>query len=69
MDGGKPYNPEDWMPAFLDYLALALTTATAFSPTDTMPNSRPAKVLMSVQGLISLIVLGLIISRAVGILG
>jgi hypothetical protein len=69
MDGGKPYTPEDWMPAFVDYLALALSTATAFSPTDTMPNSRPAKVLMSVQGLISLITLGLIISRAVGILG
>ena len=69
MDGGRPYTPDDWMPAFLDYLALALTTATAFSPTDTMPNSRLAKVLMSVQGLISLIVLGLIISRAVGILG
>jgi hypothetical protein len=69
MDGGRPYTADDWMPAFLDYLALALTTATAFSPTDTMPNSRPAKVLMSVQGMISLIVLGLIISRAVGILG
>ena len=69
MDGGQPYTPNDWMPSFMDYLALALTTATAFSPTDTMPNSRPAKFLMSVQGLISLIVLGLIISRAVGILG
>jgi hypothetical protein len=68
MDGGKPYTPADWMPAFLDYLALSLTTATAFSPTDTMPNSRLAKLLMSVQGLISLVTLGLIISRAVGIL-
>jgi hypothetical protein len=68
MDGGKPYTPQSWMPEFLDYLALALNTATAFSPTDTMPNSRPAKVLMSTQALISLITLGLIISRAVGIL-
>src|SRR5436309_865121 len=33
MDGGRPYTPESWMPEFLDYLALALTTATAFSPT------------------------------------
>jgi hypothetical protein len=69
MDGGKPYTPDDWMPAFLDYLALSATTGTAFSPTDTMPNSRPAKFLMSIQGLISLVTLGLIISRAVGILG
>jgi hypothetical protein len=68
MDGGRPYTPESWMPDFIDYLALSLTTATAFSPTDTMPNSRPAKALMGTQGLISLITLGLIIARAVGIL-
>ena len=68
MDGGRPYTPESWMPEFLDYLALALTTATAFSPTDAMPNSRQAKTLMSIQGLISLVTLGLIISRAVNIL-
>jgi hypothetical protein len=69
MDTGKEYTPAGWMPSFIDYLALAVTTATAFSPTDTMPNSRRAKVLMSAQGLISLVTLGLIISRAVGILG
>ena len=69
MDTGKPYTPESWMPSFIDYLALAVTTATAFSPADTMPNSRRAKALMSTQGLISLVTLGLIISRAVGILG
>jgi hypothetical protein len=68
MDGGRPYTPETWAPGFIDYLALSLTTATAFSPTDAMPNSRPAKALMSVQGLISLITLGLIVSRAVNIL-
>jgi hypothetical protein len=69
MDPGKDYTPAGWMPSFLDYVALALTTATAFSPTDTMPNSHRAKALMSTQGLISLVTLGLIISRAVGILG
>jgi hypothetical protein len=69
MDAGKPYNAPFWMPGFVDYLALAVTTATAFSPTDTMPNSGRAKALMSIQGLISLVTLGLIISRAVGILG
>ncbi len=69
MDTGREYLPDDWMPEFLDYLALAVTTATAFSPTDTMPISRAAKTLMSTQALISLVTLGLIISRAVGILG
>lgn len=68
MDGGAPYTPASWTPGFLDYLSIAATTATAFSPADTMPNSQRAKVLMNVQGLISLITLGLIISRAVGIL-
>jgi hypothetical protein len=69
MDSGRPYLPGDWVPEFLDYLALAVTTATAFSPTDTMPISRAAKALMSTQAVISLVTLGLIISRAVGILG
>jgi hypothetical protein len=69
MDGGQPFLPDDWTPEFLDYLALAVTTATAFSPTDTMPISQAAKALMSTQALISLVTLGLIISRAVGILG
>src|SRR5205807_4271038 len=47
MDGGQPYTPDGWMPDFIDYLALAVTTATAFSPADTMPNSREAKALMT----------------------
>jgi hypothetical protein len=68
MDGGAPYTPASWTPGFLDYLSIAATTATAFSPTDTMPNSQRAKVLMNIQGLISLITLGLIISRAVNVL-
>jgi hypothetical protein len=68
MDGGAPYTPPSWLPGFVDYLSLALTTAFAFSATDAMPNSQRAKALMNVQGLISLITLGLIISRAVGIL-
>lgn len=68
MDGGLPYTPQSWIPGFLDYLALAVTTATAFSPADTMPISQRAKALMSTQAVISLVTLGLIISRAVGIL-
>jgi hypothetical protein len=68
MDGGRPYTPTSWMPGFIDYLALSVTTSTAFSPTDAMPNSRMAKALMSVEALISLVTVGLIISRAVNIL-
>jgi uncharacterized membrane protein len=60
--------PIDWRPRFLDYLYVSLTNATAFSPTDTMPLSATAKTVMGVQSLVSLVTLGLIVSRAVNIL-
>ncbi len=60
--------PAGWRPQFLDYLYVSLTNATAFSPTDTMPLSVGAKMVMSLQSLISLVTLGLVISRAVNIL-
>jgi hypothetical protein len=60
--------PRNWRPKFLDYVYVSLTNATAFSPTDTMPLSSWAKVLMGVQSLISLVTIGLIVARAVNIL-
>jgi hypothetical protein len=57
-----------WRPQFVDYLYLSLTNATAMSPTDTMPLSVPAKLLMGLQSLISLVTIGLVVSRAVNIL-
>jgi uncharacterized membrane protein len=58
----------DWEPALIDYLYVSFTNATAFSPTDTMPLTQSAKVLMSSQALISLITVGLVVARAVNIL-
>jgi uncharacterized membrane protein len=60
--------PIDWRPQFFDYLYLALTNATAFSPTDTLPLSISAKATMGLQSLVSLVTLGLVVSRAVNIL-
>ncbi len=57
-----------WRPQFVDYLYLSLTNAIAFSPTDTMPLSTQAKMVMGLQSLISLVTMGLVISRAVNIL-
>jgi hypothetical protein len=57
----------DWEPIFVDYLYLAFTNATAFSPTDVMPMSRWAKAAMTLQSAISIITLALVISRAVNI--
>jgi uncharacterized membrane protein len=60
--------PRDWRPRFIDYLYVSLTNATAFSPTDTMPLTPMAKSIMGVQSLVSLITIGLIVSRAVNVL-
>jgi hypothetical protein len=57
-----------WHPEFFDYLYLAFTNATAFSPTDVMPLARWAKLAMTVQAVCSIMILGLVISRAVNIL-
>ena len=58
-----------WRPLFLDYLYVSFTNATAFSPTDAMPLSRWAKMLMLVQSAISLALAVMVVARAVNILG
>jgi uncharacterized membrane protein len=60
--------PPGWRPEFFDYLYLGFTNATAFSPTDVMPQKHWAKLAMAVQAVASLAVLGLVIARAVNIL-
>jgi uncharacterized membrane protein len=60
--------PPDWEPTFVDYLYLSYTNATAFSPTDTLPLSRWAKLLMLVQSGVALATVALVIARAVNIL-
>ena len=60
--------PPDWEPYFVDYLYLAFTNATAFSPTDVMPLARWAKLAMLMQAAVSLSLGALVIARAVNIL-
>lgn len=64
-DVAKP----DWRPTFLDYLYLSVTNVMAFSPTDTMPLARWAKMMMTVQAMVALSTAGLVIARAVNVLG
>ena len=59
--------PPGWRPRFLDYLYVGFTNATAFSPTDVMPLAPWAKLAMTVQAAISLVVLGLVVARAVNV--
>jgi uncharacterized membrane protein len=61
--------PKGWIPSLVDYLYLSFTNATAFSPTDTMPLTPMAKSLMAGQSLVALITVGLVVARAVNILG
>jgi hypothetical protein len=58
----------NWSPRFVDYLFIAFNTSTAFSPSDTPVLSRWAKVLTMLQSAISLIIIALLASRAIGIL-
>jgi uncharacterized membrane protein len=62
------FAPADWHPGLIDYLYVSFTNATAFSPTDTMPLSPVAKLLMSAQSLAALVTIGLVFARAVNIL-
>lgn len=57
-----------WSPGFVDYFYVSFTNASAFSPTDTMPLTVRAKLLMSVEAAISLVTLALVAARAVNIL-
>jgi hypothetical protein len=57
-----------WVPALHDYLYVSLTNSTAFSPTDTMPLTGRAKLLMGVECTSALVVSVLVIARGVGIL-
>jgi uncharacterized membrane protein len=61
------FAPPEWEPLFLDYLYLSFTNASAFSPTDVLPLSRWAKMLMLSQSVVSLVTVALVIARAVNI--
>ena len=67
MTDGKDLMP-GWQPAFSDYLYTSSTNATAFSPTDTLPITGKAKLLMSAQSLSSFALVVLVTARAVNIL-
>lgn len=59
---------EEWTPQFSDYVYLAYTMSVAFSPTDTLPLSRSAKLLSMTQSAISLIAIVVVAGTAINIL-
>jgi uncharacterized membrane protein len=58
-----------WRPEFIDYLYVSFTNAAAFSPTDAMPLSKKAKMLMMIESIISIVTVICVAARAVNILG
>ena len=58
-----------WVPLFVDYLYVSLTNSSAFSPTDTMPLSSRAKLLMGAEATAALLISLLVIARAIGSFG
>ena len=64
----ESYRHPEWRPTFIDYLYVSSTNGMAFSPTDTLPLSRRAKLLMLTQATISLVTIALVAARAVNIL-
>jgi hypothetical protein len=57
-----------WRPRFVDYLFVAFTQSSTFGPTDAPLLARWAKFLSMIQIAISLCIVILLISRAVGVL-
>jgi len=61
--------PVDWRPAFIDYLFMGFSTATAFSMTEATPLTPRAKILMMIESTVSLITIVVVGARAINILG
>jgi hypothetical protein len=59
---------EGWRPSFVDYLFIAFTQSSTFGPTDAPLLARWAKIFTMIQIAISLCIVVLLISRAVGVL-
>lgn len=59
---------EKWKPEFWDYYVFSFFTSTGFSPADTLPLSMRIKILMMIEASISLIIIGMVISRAISLI-
>ena len=57
-----------WRPRFVDYFFVSFTQSSTFGPTDAPLLGRWAKIFAMIQIFISLSIVILLISRAVGVL-
>lgn len=59
---------ENWKPQFMDYVFFSFFTSTGFSPADTLPLTKRVKLLMMIEATISLIIIGMVASRAISLI-
>src|SRR5262245_16198047 len=59
---------EDWLPGFLDYFTFAFTTSTSLGPAEALPLAKPAKLLVTFQVSLSLVILVVLAARAIGLI-
>jgi hypothetical protein len=64
---GNPDLTPGWRPHLVDYVYVSFTNSLAFSPTDTLPLTRRAKLLMLAQSASSALTVLLVAARAVNI--
>jgi hypothetical protein len=65
-ESGEP-EAANWRPELFDYIYVSFTNSIAFSPTDTMPLTRRAKMLMLSESAVSAVAVLLVAARAVNI--
>ena len=59
---------EGWVPGFVDYLTLAFTTSSSLGPAEAFPLAKPAKLLVTLQVSLSLVILLVLAARAIGLI-
>ena len=59
----------DWGPALVDYVYVSVTNSIAFSPTDAMPLTHHAKLVMGLEASISLVTILVVGARAINVMG
>jgi hypothetical protein len=60
---------EAWVPGIVDYLTFAFTTSSSLGPAEALPLAKPAKLLVSFQVSLSLVILLVLAARAIGLIG
>ncbi len=58
---------EKWKPSFFEYISLSLFTSTSFAPSDTLPMTKRARLLMMIEASISLVIIGMVAARAISL--